>query len=308
MKILVICSNLIGDNILSTGVFDYLSQQNPEAKFTFVIGPTAEPLLVNFNKIERVISIRKKKFNFHWIEIYKKCSRSKWDIIVDFRSSLLSFFLSHKIKYIFKKNNNLHHVKQLSNYFNFDCSNLIINTSSNEDLEAKKNINKKYIYFVIFPGGNWNPKIWPVENYNILIKKILLKNINIKYIFVGSSVERDLYYEKLVNGIDKKLIIDLFGASLTLTSAYMKKSNLFVGNDSGLMHLATASNLKTIALFGPTNDDVYGPCGEKNIVIRTKENYKYFQNIKINKNNSYMYSITPDDVYNKISELGYYEK
>ena len=36
----------------------------------------------------------------------------------------------------------------------------------------------------------------------------------------------------------------------------MKKSNLFIGNDSGLMHLSVASNLKTIALFGPTNDKV----------------------------------------------------
>ena len=48
------------------------------------------------------------------------------------------------------------------------------------------------------------------------------------------------------------------GKSLTVTSAYMNKSNLFIGNDSGLMHLSVASNLRTIALFGPTNDKIYG--------------------------------------------------
>ena len=54
----------------------------------------------------------------------------------------------------------------------------------------------------------------------------------------------------------------------------MKQSNLFIGNDSGLMHLAVACKLKTIALFGPTNDIIYGPWGKGNIVLRTKEDYK----------------------------------
>ena len=88
----------------------------------------------------------------------------------------------------------------------------------------------------------------------------------------------------------------------------MKKSNLFIGNDSGLMHLSTACNLPTIALFGPTNDIVYAPWGEKNLVIRTKENYNYFKKIKINRNSSYMNSITPENVYEKIKLLGYCER
>tara|TARA_Y100000590_G_scaffold461644_1_gene623709 strand:+ start:5684 stop:6610 length:927 start_codon:yes stop_codon:yes gene_type:complete len=308
VKILVICSNLIGDNVLSSGVFDYLFKKHQTAKFTLVIGPTAEPLFKNFKPIERIITIKKKKFNFHWLEIYRQCSKTKWDIIVDFRSSLLSFFLKHNKKYIFKKNNHSHHVIQLSNFFEFDCSNLKIITSDDENLEAEKHINNKYRYVVIFPGGNWKPKIWPVENYNALIKKICLNNNKIKYVLVGSNLEKNLYYKKLVNGIDKKFIIDLFGASLTLTCAYMKKSNLFVGNDSGLMHLAAACNLKTIALFGPTNDEVYSPWGKKNIVIRTKENYYHFKSKKLNRNNSYMNSISIDDIFNKIGELGFYDK
>ena len=263
MKILIICSNLIGDTILSSGVFNFLAQENPKAKFTFVIGPTAEPLLENFSRIERVITVKKRKFNLHWIEILRQCFGSKWDIVVDFRSSLLSFFLTKRKTYIFKKNANLHHVKQLNKSFGFDCSNLYIHTSPNEENEVGKIIDKQNKYFVIFPGGNWCPKIWPVEKYNTLLKKISSKNQNIKYIFVGSNIEKDLYYNKLANGINNELIIDLFGATLTLTAAYMKKSKLFIGNDSGLMHLATACNLQTIALFGPTNDIVSWPMGRK---------------------------------------------
>ena len=63
------------------------------------------------------------------------------------------------------------------------------------------------------------------------------------------------------------------GESLTKTSAYMKKSNLFIGNDSGLMHLSVASKLKTISLFGPTNDKIYGHSNNNCFIIRTKESY-----------------------------------
>ena len=149
MKILIICSNLIGDTILSTGVFNFLAQENPKAKFTFVIGPTAGPLLKNFKRLERLIIIKKREFNFHWIEILRQCFGTKWDIVVDFRSSLLSFFITKRKTYIFKKKENLHHVKQLNKSFGFDCSNLYIHTSTKEEKEVEKIIDKQYTYSIL---------------------------------------------------------------------------------------------------------------------------------------------------------------
>ena len=83
----------------------------------------------------------------------------------------------------------------------------------------------------------------------------------------------------------------------------MKKSDVFIGNDSGLMHLAVASKLRVISLFGPTNDAVYSPKGDKNIVIRTKENYDYFKSLKINENKSYMSSIKPETVFKSFEKI-----
>ena len=305
MKILIICSNLIGDTILSSGVFDFLLKKYPNAKFTFVIGPTAKPLLFNFKNIETIITIKKMKFNGHWIEILKKCSGYNWDIVVDFRSSFISFFLKKNKTYVFKKSKNIHHVEQLNQSFGFDCSKLYIDTNANEEKEATENINSNKKHLVIFPGGNWQPKIWPVKNYNKLIKKLSLYNNSIRFVLVGSTLEKNIYYKKIVNEINEDLVIDLFGKSLTLTAAYMKKSNLFVGNDSGLMHLATACKLPTIALFGHTNDVDYGPWGKNNIIIRTKESYNYFKKINIDRNISYMSSILVEDVFNKIISLDF---
>ena len=82
----------------------------------------------------------------------------------------------------------------------------------------------------------------------------------------------------------------------------MKKSNLFIGNDSGLMHLSFASGLKTISLFGPTNDKLYGHSKHDCFVIRTKETFEDFNKMDINPKKSYMNSIESNKVLDLIIE------
>ncbi len=307
MKILVISSNLIGDTILSTGVIRFFNNQNPKAKFTFVIGPSAKPIFKNFKSVEKIITVSKRKLNMHWLEIIYNCLGVKWDIIIDFRSSLISYFLSHNKKFIFKKKNNINHVQQLSDYFKFDCSELFIETNNEEEQMVTKNILDNFNYFVIFPGGNWKPKIWSAENFNSLLKKILSQNKNIKFILVGSKAEEGFYYNRITKNIDSKYILNLFGSSLTQTAAYMKKSKIFIGNDSGLAHMASASNLKSIILFGPTNDKIYGPFHKDSYVVRTNESYDYFKSINIDKTKSYMGTISSEKIYNILQKNNYCE-
>ena len=137
---------------------------------------------------------------------------------------------------------------------------------------------------------------------------MLNKNFkDLVFIIVGSKKEENTYLNRISDQLKDLLIINLMGESITTTAAYMKKSNLFIGNDSGLMHLSVASNLKTIALFGPTNDKVYGPYGNNNIVLRTDESYEHFQSIKINPNISYMNSILPSKVSKIIEKIKFYD-
>ena len=296
MKILFICSNLIGDTILSSGVINYFVDQNKDAKLTFVVGQTAAPLLKNYKNIENIIVFQKRKFNLHWFEIFQKTFKTKWDIVIDFRSSAISYLLRNNKKYIFKKHQNIHHIEQLNSSFGFNCSNLLIPISDNEKNKADYDLDRSFKHIVIFPGGNWPPKVWSADNFNAIMKLLLNKYNNIKFILVGSLEEKNKFYNKLIKGIKEELIIDLFGYNLTLTSAYMQKSNIFIGNDSGLMHLAVANKLRVISLFGPTNDKIYGPYGSDDIVIRTKESLDHFQSLKIDENKSYMNSIKPETV------------
>ena len=136
-----------------------------------------------------------------------------------------------------------------------------------------------------------------------IMKLLIDKYDKIKFLLVGSLNEKNKFYNLLIKDINEDLIIDLFGYNLTLTSAYMKKSDFFIGNDSGLMHLAVASKLRVISLFGPTNNMVYGPFGDKNVVIRTEETYDYFKSIKIDENKSYMSSIKSEIVFKQCDKI-----
>ena len=62
------------------------------------------------------------------------------------------------------------------------------------------------------------------------------------------------------------------------------------------MHLAVANKLRVISLFGPTNDQIYGPYGSDDIVIRTEESLDHFKSLKIDEKKSYMNSIKPETV------------
>ena len=55
---------------------------------------------------------------------------------------------------------------------------------------------------------------------------------------------------------------------LLTTYACLKRVRLFIGNDSGAMHLAAAAGAPTLGLFGPSDDRLYGPWGPNGRALR----------------------------------------
>ena len=74
-------------------------------------------------------------------------------------------------------------------------------------------------------------------------------------------------------------IIDLVGV-LNFNEIFiiLKKCNLFIGNDSGLMHLAAVTGIPTVGLFGPSDINQYHPWGNKTLAISTPETPEYLMN------------------------------
>ena len=153
----------------------------------------------------------------------------------------------------------------------------------------------------VAPITNWKRKDWPLNNYMTLIKKLLNdeKNYFSSVILLGSKDEK-YFCSQLKDSLDNANIYNLAG-SLEILEIFelLKLCKFFIGNDSGLTHLAAASKTKTLALFGPSRDENYRPWGKNSYFIRTPESYS--QLVEVDgysrfDNNSLMKSLLVKDV------------
>jgi ADP-heptose:LPS heptosyltransferase len=91
-------------------------------------------------------------------------------------------------------------------------------------------------------------------------------------IAVMAAAQERAQAEPLLAAIPPERTIDLIGRTDLLTAAcVLRRCELFVGNDSGLMHIAAATGAPTLGLFGPSPIDKYAPWGRCTAVVRTAE-------------------------------------
>jgi len=128
--------------------------------------------------------------------------------------------------------------------------------------------NSKGAVAVIHPGGGNNPdtlvksKRWKPENFAQIAAKLITKGYTVIIIGAlqqgdGELAERLLY--AIPEGLQESVINAVGMFNLDESGALFEKATLFIGNDTGLMHLAAACGTKVIAIFGPSNPVAYGP-------------------------------------------------
>lgn len=121
---------------------------------------------------------------------------------------------------------------------------------------------------VMCPGGNWDPKRWPKENYAALADK-LIERYGAKVVIAGAKKDVKLA-EDIKQAMKLSPIIACGRTTLKQLGALFELSDLVVANDTGPMHLAVAMRADTIALFGPTSPELTGPYGQSNYRVISK--------------------------------------
>ena len=102
MEILVVGYSRIGDTILATSLINQLLQKHSEAEFTIVTSTISKDIYQDMPRLKKLIVIDKKKYGGHWYRIWDIVKDKKWELVVDLRSSYLSYFLEAKERKIFK--------------------------------------------------------------------------------------------------------------------------------------------------------------------------------------------------------------
>ena len=129
------------------------------------------------------------------------------------------------------------------------------------------------LLIAVFPGGgaSWGKnahfKRWPVEKYAKLVDKMIEK-YDAHIILMGNTEERELCGQ--ISRVSPSNTHVVAGElSLTQSAALLKQCRLAVLNDGGPLHVAVASGVTTVSIFGPVDDNVYGPYPpEKHFVVR----------------------------------------
>ncbi|MFQ5428333.1 MAG: lipopolysaccharide heptosyltransferase II [Thermodesulfobacteriota bacterium] len=119
------------------------------------------------------------------------------------------------------------------------------------------------------PGASYGPaKMWPAERFAETLVKLSEKLDVVPLIFGGPGDTE--VAEKVYNGISGKIphALNLAGkTTLTECIALLTRLGLFITNDSGAMHMASALGLPTVAVFGSTDPGLTGPRGARTRVI-----------------------------------------
>lgn len=132
------------------------------------------------------------------------------------------------------------------------------------------NINSGDLVIGFHPGcstlKNHSKRRWEPEKFAGLGLKLINEN-NAKILIFGGPEEDELK-ENIKNQINNKNAFSIHADSLPHSVAIMKRCNVFVTNDSSLMHIASALKLKIVAILGPTNQNYIHPWKTEHQIVR----------------------------------------
>lgn len=172
----------------------------------------------------------------------------------------------------------------------------------------KNNLKKQNLIVGIIPAGgaswgkNFSYRHWPWEHYTRLADRLVIE-LDARVIIFGDSTERNICQQ--IQDSMKKNPINVCGkTSLKQFAALLARCNLVICNDGGPLHVAVSQNVKTVSIFGPVDEKVYGPYSSKkrrHIVVTKNIDcrpcYKRFKLPVCQNNRSCLVDISVDEVF-----------
>ncbi|SFS31154.1 glycosyltransferase family 9 protein [Brevundimonas viscosa] len=281
-NVLFVTSNRIGDCVISSGVIREIGRQIPGARITVACGRPPAPFFRSAPGVERVIVLDKKKLAGHWLDLWKQAVGTRWEMAIDIRGSALSYLVPARRRVVYNRSweTGLRKVEMVSRLMGSQTPlEPEIFLDDRARAEAAAVIDPQLAggagpgpVLALAPIAHQPGKSWPADRWGRLVEKLMAEPrfAGWRFMPVGGPGDRPPATPALDTAGERA--IDFVGKGDILASAAaIDRAALFVGNDSGLMHVAAALGRPTLGLFGPTEWWLYGPWGARTRTVASNE-------------------------------------
>lgn len=280
MKVLFITSTRLGDAILSTGLLNHILKQYPQAQVTVACGPLPVSIFEGFPNVVEILAMKKEKRHGHWVKLWKKVVSAKWDMVVDLRDSAVSRVIRAKQRYIFSKHidKTKHKCEQAAQVMGLEhIPAPILYFTEAQNKFAQELIPSGTPVIGVGPSANWIGKTWPADRFMEVIHRITAENgvLPKARVAVFAAPGEEEPAQAVLNSVlpEDRQINGIAKGTPGEVAAAIARCDLFIGNDSGLMHAAAATKVPTVGLFGPSYPHLYAPWGAHTTYAQTPETF-----------------------------------
>lgn len=304
-QVLFVSSNRIGDCVISSGVIREIGRQVPAAEITVACGRPPASFFRAAPGVKRVIILDKKKMAGHWFELWRQTVGASWDLVIDIRGSALAWLIPARRRVVYNRGweTGLRKVETVSRQMGAAAPlDPEIFLDGQARAEAAAVIDPQLEtgagpgpILALAPIAHQPGKSWPADRWGALVERLMAEPRfdGWRFMPVGGPGDRPPATPALRAAGPRG--IDFVGKGEILTSAAaIDRATLFVGNDSGLMHVAAALGRPTLGLFGPTEWWLYGPWGPKTATVASNETRGQFAPIE---------DLTVDHVFDAVIAL-----
>ena len=287
-KILIIKLRYIGDVLLATPTVRAIKAARPDVRVTMLVNRGTEDVLSGNPDLDEIMVLDKGSLAAQW-RLIAGLRRRQFDTVIDLtdgdRSAFLSWISGAPVRIGFNDEHrwrgrcytqvvlpgpgvrhridrDLEVLKPMSIQAGSKDPQLWLmpeeENSANQLLD-QLGVQRSQSMVILQPGARYWFKAWPLERFAELADR-LTAQYDCQVLIGGSHQDIDLAQQ--IRQMAKSSPIIMAGrTAIKQFAAIAKKSALFVGSDSGAMHIASAVGTPVVALFGPSNPREWGPRG-----------------------------------------------
>lgn len=285
-RVLVVRLRSIGDTVLSTPSLFALRRFLPNAQIDVLLEDWVAPVLEGSDLVDNVILI--KKGSVSRLGTASELRRNKYDVVFNLHGGTTSTFLTrftgarHRIGYANYQYSSLytdllssssdfwgqektHSAEQQLALLGFagvpvsdrPRSRLTVREDANEAVAARLEANgiSDEKFALIHPSTSFVTKQWAPENYARVAE--YLAAAGVKRVAVATRSETEML-SKLIDS-SRVPIVSFDDLTLPQITALASRAEVFIGNDSGIAHIAAAVGTPTVVIFGSSNRDHWRP-------------------------------------------------